>query len=136
MASELLEVVCAVIVHDGRVLAARRKPGGDAGGKWEFPGGKVKRGESYEEAICREITEELSCSVKVVQVLKPNVHRYPSLSLRLTPIVCSLAAGLPVALEHQELAWLCTRDLPGIDWAAADLPVVDQLISGVVEGLS
>ena len=134
-----VEVVCAIIVDGSRVLVAKRQPGGAAGGKWEFPGGKVKPGESNAQAVVREIAEELACSVEVVdqaQALEANLHHYPSICIRLVPIICSLKAGPPLALEHEELEWLSLSEMRSLDWAEADIPIVEQILAGKVGGLA
>ncbi|MEM8767307.1 MAG: (deoxy)nucleoside triphosphate pyrophosphohydrolase [Pseudomonadota bacterium] len=122
--SEPVDVVCALIEAGDEVLIARRGPGGATGGKWEFPGGKVQPGESPAEALIREIAEELDCTVTVGAALETNVHRYPNLSIRLLPYLCTISRGAVVAREHAEIAWVTKAELALFDWADADLPVV------------
>ncbi len=122
-----LDVVCAVIQRNGKILAAKRRPGGPTGGKWEFPGGKVKNGETPEQAVCREVAEELGCTVAPLRRLKPNLHEYPQFSVLLLPIICELESGEPNALEHVEIKWLQTDELPRLDWSDADEPILSQL---------
>ena len=120
-----LDVVCAVIERDGKILAAKRQPGGPAGNKWEFPGGKIKAEETPEQAVCREITEELDCLVRPTRRLKLNFHVYPEFSLSLLPIVCEIIEGEPSAIEHAEIRWVVTSRLDSLDWADADRPIVE-----------
>lgn len=119
-----LDVVCAVIERDGKILVAKRQPGGPAGGKWEFPGGKIKRGETADEAICREIEEELGCTVRPLGELNRTLHEYPNFTVSLLPMICELDSGEPKALEHAEIRWLAANQLISLDWAEADLAIV------------
>ena len=121
-----LEVVCAIITRKDDVLAAKRHPGGPAGDKWEFPGGKIKAGETPEQAICREIAEELTCRVRPKKRLKSNFHVYPVFSISLLPIVCEIIEGEPNAIEHAEIRWVVTAQLDSLDWADADRPIVEN----------
>lgn len=121
-----LEVVCAIITRKDDVLAAKRHPGGPAGDKWEFPGGKIKAGETPEQAICREIAEELTCRVRPKKRLKSNFHVYPEFSISLLPIVCEIIEGEPNAIEHAEIRWVVTAQLDSLDWADADRPIVEN----------
>lgn len=122
-----LEVVGAVIMRDGRVLCARRGPGGETGGLWEFPGGKVEAPESPREALVREIREELGCEIEVGEHLTTTVHAYAAITISLATYRCTLAGGEPAPTEHTELRWVAPRDLPSLDWAPADLPAVGLL---------
>jgi len=94
--------------------------------KWEFPGGKIHPGESREDCVRREIREELGLELKVVKALSPSVHVYPSVKVVLYPFVCLLAEGEPVLKEHAAVAWLTPGELAQLDWAAADIPVLDE----------
>ena len=86
-------VVCAIIVRDDRIMLAQRPPDKKLGGLWEFPGGKVEAGESSEDALHRELQEELGCSVRITQTLAPFVHAYDWGRIELIPFVCELADG-------------------------------------------
>jgi 8-oxo-dGTP diphosphatase len=117
-------VVCALIEQRGRVLVARRAPGRLRAGQWEFPGGKVRVGESLETAIVREIGEELGCTVRPVRQIASNAHDYPDITIVLVPFLCELIDGNPRALEHAEIRWVDRDALSSIEWTAADLPIV------------
>ena len=123
-----LDVVCAIIERDGKILVAKRQPGGPAGDKWEFPGGKIRRGETADEAICREIAEELGCTVRPLGELKRTLHKYPDFTVSLLPMICELDAGEPKALEHAEIKWLVADQLSILDWAEADLAIVTEYL--------
>lgn len=115
-----VSVVGAALLRDGTVLAARRS---DTGG-WEFPGGNVEPGETPEEALVREIDEELGCAVAVQRWLDASVDIRPGLVLRVA--LTRLVDGEPVARsgEHDEVRWLTADALDQVDWLPADRPFV------------
>ena len=121
-----LTVVGAVIVHDGRVLCTKRGTGPHAG-YWEFPGGKVEPDETPEEALAREIFEELDCVVDVGQQVTTTVHQYDFAEVTLTTYYCTLQSGTPTLSEHLASTWLAPEDLHTLRWAPADLPAVQQV---------
>lgn len=109
-------------MREGRVLIAQRATGHLAG-LWEFPGGKVDAGESAEEALEREIREELGCGVMVGEAMSPVEHDYPELSIRLRPFWCAVGEGEPVALEHAAIRWVERGRLMEEELAPADVKV-------------
>jgi 8-oxo-dGTP diphosphatase len=119
-----LQVACAVIERDGRVLAAQRSAAMSLPLTWEFPGGKIHDGESPEECLARELREELGIAVRVLGALPPATHAYPGLTVTLHPRRCALAGGTLTLFEHAAVRWVLPGELGGLDWAAADLPVV------------
>lgn len=123
----VLRVVAAVILFDGRVLSTCRGYG-EFRGLWEFPGGKVESGESCEEALVREIKEELDVEV-IVDGFALNVkYSYPGFDLDMDCFVCHLLEGEHISLlEHEDAKWLSKDDLDGVNWIPADLAVVDYL---------
>ena len=124
-----LVVTCAVIVADGgRVLAALRPRGRSLGGKWEFPGGKVEAGESAAEALRRELQEELSIVASVGQALAVVNYDYAEFSIELHPFLVEIAEGIPHPHEHEELRWVTMTEAAELDWAAADIPVLEELL--------
>jgi len=94
--------------------------------KWEFPGGKIRQGESPEECLIREIDEEMGVKIVITGPLKLSTHRYPSVTVTLYPFICSLTKEEPVPLEHAVLQWLPLDELHTLDWAEADMPVLDE----------
>jgi 8-oxo-dGTP diphosphatase len=121
-----LPVVCALIGRAGRVLLARRPPHKHLALKWEFPGGKVDRGETPEAALIREIKEELGCDILLERALPRSTHVYDRMTIEMIPFVCRLAPGSPEPnpIEHVTIAWARPGELDTYDLAAADLPVV------------
>ena len=125
-----IAVVCAAIVdRDGRVLLAQRPAHKHLGFKWEFPGGKVETGESPEQALVREIREELGCDIFIRRALPHFTHDYGTVVIEMIPFVCELAPTSPTphAHEHAALAWVTVDALPTYDLAPADWPVVENL---------
>lgn len=121
----VMEVVCAVLCNDaGEVLICQRPEGKMLAGKWEFPGGKVEPGESFEAALHREMMEELDCTVSVTRVLEPVLHDYGTFVIRLRPFLCGLKHGHPKALEHMAIRWLSVQELEEADLADADKEIV------------
>lgn len=127
--AQAVDVVCAILMRDDRFLVAQRPEGKRLAGLWEFPGGKVEPEESPENALHRELMEELGCSVTVSLAGPPFLHAYDWGSIRLLPFICHLE-GLspePQAHEHQALRWVFQKDLSLLNLAPADLPIVEWL---------
>jgi mutator protein MutT len=127
--SDRIRVVAAVIVREGRILIARRPARGEFGGKWEFPGGKVKPGESDEAALRREILEELSAEIRVGERVLETDHDYVTKSVKLVFFRCELVGGPPShSLDHDELAWVEPAKLHLYDFLEADRPLLDRFV--------
>lgn len=123
-------VVGAVIVRDDSVLVCRRAPFKSLAGLWEFPGGKVERGETPEHALRREIMEELKVLVTVQQFVGSGEFEMNDVLIRLDCFQCSLAGSVPVkSTDHDQLKWLKKNELESIPWAPADIPVVEAVRS-------
>lgn len=123
-----INVVGAVIVHNGKVLCAQRGPGALAG-MWEFPGGKVELGETAREALSREIDEELACSVKVGDEVTTTTYEYDFAIVTLTTFYCDLLGGEPTLTEHSAVTWESPSDMHRLGWAPADIPAVEIIQS-------
>lgn len=118
-------VVGAAVVRGGAVLAARRTAPPEVAGRWELPGGKVEPGESPQDALVREVAEELGCTVVVTEWLGPDVPIRAGLSLRVG--VARLVDGDPSPREHDRVRWLGPEQLDEVDWLEADRPFLDAL---------
>jgi len=123
-----LDVTCAIIERDGLVLAAQRSASMSLPLKWEFPGGKIDPGESPEECLRRELHEELGIHVNVGKCLPASKHRYSTFAVTLYPFICSIGSGEIVLHEHAAIAWLPPQELHTLDWAEADLPVIEAYL--------
>lgn len=124
-----IEVVGAVLVHDGKILAARRGPGRSMAGYWEFPGGKIELGESPEQALHRELSEELRIEATVDREITTTDHEYDFGIVSLKTFGCSVPSKEVTLTEHVEVRWLAPHDLMTVEWAPADIPTVKILMS-------
>jgi 8-oxo-dGTP diphosphatase len=126
-----VRVVAAVVRRGGRILVARRREGGERGGQWEFPGGKVEPGEDEPAALRREIREELGCEVEVGRLLARHSHRYPDLGVELAFYAGELPPGSePLPLGCAALEWVEAGQLASRDFCEADRPVLAVLARG------
>lgn len=122
-----IEVVAAIIHDDeGRVFATQRGYG-DWKDWWEFPGGKMEPGETPEEALLREIWEELETRIVVERLVKTVEWDYPKFHLTMHCFLCHIESGHPVLLEHEAARWLKQGKLDDVNWLPADRIVVDEL---------
>lgn len=124
-----IEVVAAVIVHEAQFLCVQRGDGkfGYISRKWEFPGGKVENNESFEEAVKREIREELMIDITGCEYLMTVKHQYPDFFLTMHSFVCHVSSKEVVLTEHIDSRWLEPAEMPVLDWAEADVPIVRKL---------
>ena len=122
-------VVCALIERQGRLLVAKRALGQSMAGMWEFPGGKIRDGEMPEDALVREIREELDCGIRPIRSLPAHTHDYPDLTVTLVPYLCALIDGEPRALEHAQVRWAAKDELRDLEWSAADVPVLERYLA-------
>jgi 8-oxo-dGTP diphosphatase len=123
--AELVGVVGAALLRDGRVLASRRTEPPRLAGLWEFPGGKVEPGEDDAGALARELREELRVEVEVGERLGDDLPIGATAVLRV--YVCRLLSGEPALVDHDEHRWLGADDLLDVPWIPVDLPLVEQL---------
>ena len=122
-----IEVVAGVITDGGRFFATQRGYGDYKDG-WEFPGGKVEPGESPEQALVRELKEELAVEVKVGERICTVEYDYPKFHLTMHCFFCTLSAGCrPTLLEHEAARWLDRESLGSVNWLPADVEVVKLL---------
>ena len=121
-----INVVAAIIIKSNQILATQRGYGNYAG-FWEFPGGKIENGESPEQAIIREIKEELSADIVVDSFLTEVEHDYPEFHLKMKCFLCHIKDGKIELLEHSALKWLDKNNLDSVEWLPADFPVLAKL---------
>ncbi len=121
-----INVVAAVIIKEGKVFATQRGYGEFKDG-WEFPGGKVEAGESPEEALCREIREELEVEVNVGDLIDTIEYDYPAFHLSMKCYACTIAGGSPHLLEHEAARWLSADQLGSVAWLPADITLIPKI---------
>ncbi len=121
-----VNVVAAIIIKDKKIFATQRGYGEFKDG-WEFPGGKVEKGEIPENAIVREIKEELDTEIKVKEYFDTVEYDYPNFHLSMKCYICSVLSGKLELLEHEAAKWLDKDSLDSIAWLPADLGLVDKL---------
>ena len=122
-----INVVAAVIRNtENRILATQRGYG-EWKGWWEFPGGKVEVNETPEEALRREIREELSANIRVEWFLNTVEHDYPTFQLSMRCYLCTLESETILMNEHADANWITVSDFDNIKWLPADIKIVDQL---------
>ena len=121
-----VNVVAALIINQDKVFATQRGYGEFKDG-WEFPGGKIEPGETPEEAIKREIKEELATEIRVEQPLTAVEYDYPTFHLSMRCFICKVERGNLTLLEHEAARWLSYDELDDVDWLPADRVVVGEL---------
>ena len=134
MTVKLLLVVAAALVDaDGRILVSQRPEGRSLAGLWEFPGGKLEPGERPEQALVRELAEELGLVVgeACLTPLSFASHAYPAMHLLMPLFLCRRWKGIAQGREGQALRWLRPRDLAGLPMPPADAPLIPTLIAAL-----
>jgi 8-oxo-dGTP diphosphatase len=120
----MIEVCCAIIVKESKILAVQRGPKSDHPWKWEFPGGKINPGETAEECIVREISEELRLRIEVENQLVSIEFDYGSKQIRLLPFVCKIISGEIILTEHVAKRWVDFEECESLNWSGADLELI------------
>lgn len=121
-----INVVAAIIIKDNKIFATQRGYGEFKDG-WEFPGGKVEQGEAPENAIVREIKEELDTVIEVIEYFDTVEYDYPNFHLSMKCYICTVVSGKLELLEHEAAKWLDKYSLDSVVWLPADLGLVDKL---------
>lgn len=121
-----IKVVAAIIIHENKIFATQRGYGEFKDG-WEFPGGKIEPGETPQEALVREIKEELDIEIEVKDFLEAVEYDYPEFHLSMDCFFCTIKSGEMVLKEHEAAKWLTAETLDSVDWLPAD--------QGLVEGI-
>ena len=121
-----INVVAAVIIRDGKVFATQRGYG-EFKDWWEFPGGKIEAGESPQQALVREIREELDATIEVGELLQTVEWDYPTFHLSMRCYLCSVISGSLTLLEHEAAAWLDREHLHSVKWLHADDVILDEI---------
>lgn len=120
----MIEVTCALIIKNNRVLIAQNNPGSDHPFQWEFPGGKIHLNESASSCIIREIQEELEVGILIEKELTPVEHDYGIKQIRLIPFICTIESGNVKLKEHLAFEWVNHEELLNANLSEADLRLI------------
>ena len=125
-----IEVVAGIIEHHGKILCMQRGVGkfDYVSLKWEFPGGKIEEGETKQQALKRELTEEMEMSVDVLDHLIDVYYEYPDFTMNMYCFRCKAHHNKFVMNVHNDFKWLPLSEIKSLDWAPADVAIVDKLI--------
>ena len=124
----MINVVAGIIYRDdGKFLIAQRNLNKNQGGLWEFPGGKLEHGETCEEALAREIREEMAADIEVLECVGENIHHYPEKDIRLTFYKAKLLSDDVTLLEHEDCRWITKEDKDKFEFAEADVKVFEMI---------
>lgn len=127
---KIITVVASIIIYNNKILCVQRNLNKYEyiSRKFEFPGGKIEQGESKEEALIREIKEELNMDINIESEFLTVEHQYPDFHLTMYSFICSCNDTKLELKEHIDFKWLKREELISLDWAAADIPIVNKLI--------
>lgn len=126
--NSIIEVTAAIIINKKKVFVAQRLPGSHMELKWEFPGGKIKEGESRENCLIRELKEELDVDIQVLKFFETVEFSYPEEDIRLHFFICTIKKGIPVEQHCHSFIWANKENLKNIDFLPADNIIVEKVI--------
>lgn len=124
----MINVVCAIIFFESKILITQRSETMKLPLKWEFPGGKLEANESEIECIKREIKEEININIEIVKKLSSSIYDYGTFKINLIPYIVNHTFGEIKLAEHKDYKLLDKTELLDFDWAEADLPIVDEFL--------
>jgi 8-oxo-dGTP diphosphatase len=123
-----LKVVAAIFVQEEKILAMKRAAHKPLPGKWEFPGGKIENNESAEEALIREIKEELNIDINQLELFDHSITLLPDWEVDLSCFLVQTESFPTKSTDHDAMRWLDKKDLLELDWSEADMPAVRKLM--------
>lgn len=126
--NSIIDVTCALIFLGNKILVTQRSEKMKLPLKWEFPGGKLEENESEADCIKREILEEINIEIEVVKQLSNSVYDYGSFKINLIPFIANYVSGEIILSEHKDFKLLDKSELLNLDWAEADLPIVEEFL--------
>lgn len=130
-----IRVVAAVIkaMNDNgeKIIFATERGYGEFKGGWEFPGGKIEPGETSQQALCREIMEELDTKIQVGDLIDTIEYDYPAFHLSMDCFWCEVVSGNLVLKEHEAARWLTSDELDSVEWLPADVTLIDKIRTGM-----
>jgi mutator protein MutT len=122
-----IDVAAALIFHKGKLLITQRRPDDHLPNLWEFPGGKIEKGETFEQCLVREIREELGIDIAVGELVEDLTHTYPEKTVRLCFFKCALISGEAKPIHVQDLRWITREELGNFEFPAADAKLITRL---------
>ena len=128
----MINVTCAIIIIENKILVTQRSENMKLPLKWEFPGGKLEENESEINCIRREIKEELNIEIEVIKRLSNNIHDYGTFKINLIPFLSNYVSGEIILSEHKDYKILNKLDLLDLDWAEADVPILNEFLKLVI----
>lgn len=126
-----IKVVAAIIIHNHQIFATQRGYGEFKDG-WEFPGGKIEEGETPQEALIREIREELDTEIEVGEWVDTVEYDYPTFHLSMDCFFCTIKSGDLVLKEHEAARWLTRKTLDSVAWLPADFGLIEKLKNSTI----
>lgn len=124
----MTEVVAALIWDNDRFMICQRPANKARPFLWEFVGGKVEKGETKDQALIRECKEELDITLEVGEVFTETVHEYPDIAIRLTVFNAKIAEGVPKLIEHNDLKWITSDEIPQYEFCPADVGILKRIM--------
>jgi 8-oxo-dGTP diphosphatase len=124
----MINVTCAIIIINSKILVTQRSAKMKLPLKWEFPGGKLEKDESEIQCIKREIREEINIEIDVFKKLPNSIYDYGSLEINLIPFIANYVSGKIKLAEHKDYKLLNKTELMNLDWAEADVPIVKKFL--------
>jgi 8-oxo-dGTP diphosphatase len=124
----IVDVTCAIIIKENKIFVAQRSETMKLPFKWEFPGGKLEESENEIECIKREIKEEINIEIEVLKRLSNSIYDYGTFKINLIPFLTNYISGDIVLAEHKDFKLLDKSELLNLDWAEADIPIVEEFL--------
>lgn len=125
----MIKVVCGLIYKEDKILICRRNSSKELGGFWEFPGGKIESNETEEDALIRELKEELDMNVIIDKFYHSVVHRYEGFTIELRAYKCKFISAEFQLIDHDKYEWMSPSDITMKKLAPADIPIIEKLIN-------
>lgn len=125
---KVVEVVAALIWDKDKFLICQRPANKARGLLWEFVGGKVEQGETKKQALIRECQEELAITVEPHEVFTEVTHEYPDITVHLTLFNCTISKGQPQLLEHNDMKWITSAEIPNYEFCPADEEILEKIV--------
>ena len=126
--TKIINVACAIILKDKKILVTQRSKKMKLPLKWEFPGGKVEENENEIKCVKREIKEEINIEIDILKRLSNSIYDYGTFKINLIPFLCDYISGEIILAEHKDFKLLDKSELLNLDWAEADLPIVEEFL--------